>query len=55
MSKSRVPYADENPESRVAIELRKRYDAMKRQHEQTGKEKDKIHSQFQSLLKIFAT
>jgi hypothetical protein len=33
MSKSRAPYADENPDSRVAIELRKRYDAIKRQQE----------------------
>jgi chromosome segregation ATPase len=36
------------------LELRKRYEALKRQSDLTSQEKDKIHGQFQALIKVFS-
>ena len=44
---------EDNSDSRVALELRKRYDALKRQSDLTLQEKDRIHAQFQALIKVF--
>ena len=44
---------EENHDGRVAVELRRRYDQLKRTLEQTQAEKQKVQTQFAALLKVF--
>ena len=45
----------EDQEMRVTYDLRRRYDSTKRQLEQETHAKDKLETQFKTLLKAFTT